>query len=177
MDELSLNILDISQNSVKAGADKIEITLLDTGDTFSFIIADNGCGMDEETVKNVVNPFYTTRKTRSVGLGLPLLKLACEQTGGYLEIKSTPQRENALSHGTIVKAFFYKNHIDFIPLGDITSSVVTMIQGAPDIHWIYVFKSNEKDIRLDTNEMKEILGDVPLNNIEVLAWIRDYLNE
>ena len=95
MKEISLNILDIAENSVKAGAPLTEIYVDETGDELILTIKDNGCGMDEETVKAVTDPFYTTRKTRKVGLGIPLLKLACEQTGGSLTItSSTDEKEH-----------------------------------------------------------------------------------
>ncbi|MCR5150981.1 MAG: sensor histidine kinase [Clostridiales bacterium] len=177
MTELSLNILDISQNSVKAGADTINITLTETEETLEFVIKDNGCGMDEETVNSVTNPFYTTRTTRNVGLGVPLLKLAAEQTGGDIEINSVTKEQDPLIHGTELKALFYKNHIDFTPLGDIISSVVTMIQGAPDIRWSFVHTAPGKEVTLFTDELKAVLGDIPLDNAEVITWIKEYLKE
>lgn len=177
MKELSLNILDITMNSVKAGADEIYITINETDETFSFSVKDNGCGMSEEFVKRVTDPFCTTRTTRKVGLGIPLLKLAAEQTGGFIEINS---REEALfpdSHGTETKALFYKNHMDFTPLGDIVSTLVTLIQGSPDLNFYFTHEINGKNVSLSTKEMRDILGDVPLNSPEILAWISDYLNE
>lgn len=177
MKELSLNILDITMNSVKAGADEIYITINETEETFSFSVKDNGCGMSEEFVKKVVDPFCTTRTTRKVGLGIPLLKLAAEQTGGFIEIHS---REEALfpdSHGTETKALFYKNHMDFTPLGDIVSTLVTLIQGSPDLNFYYTHDNCGKLVTLSTKELKEVLGDVPLNAPEILAWISDYLSE
>ena len=140
MKELSLNILDIAQNSVKAGADNIEIVLSETEDTFEFSVKDDGCGMSEEFLKNVSDPFCTTRTTRNVGLGIPLLKLASEQTGGEVKIDSVSEKVDSVNHGTLISALFYKNHFDFTPLGDIVSTVTTLIQGQPDIHWIFKAK-------------------------------------
>ena len=134
MKEISLNILDIAENSVKANASLTEIYVDEMGDTLTLTIKDNGCGMDEQTVKSVIDPFYTTRKTRKVGLGIPLLKLACEQTGGTLSIASSVDEND---HGTTVRAVFFKNHIDFTPLGDVTSSIVTLIQGHPDTDFLF----------------------------------------
>ena len=108
MKELSLNILDIAQNSVKAGATLVEIQLTETAETLTIRIVDNGCGMTAAQVESVMDPFFTTRTTRSVGLGVPLLKLAAEQTGGSVEIASSAE---AADHGTAVTALFYKNHI------------------------------------------------------------------
>ena len=177
MKELSLNILDISMNSVKAGAENILIKLVETDDKLTLTIKDDGCGMSEETVKNVMNPFYTTRTTRSVGLGVPLLKLAAEQTGGGITIESVSEEDNTESHGTTVTAEFYKNHLDFTPLGDVVSTVTTLIQGSPDREWKFEHILGGGSVELDTKELREILGDVPLDKFEVIKWIEGYLRE
>jgi len=177
MKELSLNILDIAMNSVKAGAENILIKLNETADKLTLIIKDDGCGMSEETVKNVMNPFYTTRTTRSVGLGVPLLKLAAEQTGGGITIESVSEKDNPEKHGTTVTAEFYKNHLDFTPLGDVVSTVTTLIQGSPDREWRFEHILEGGSVELDTKELREILGDVPLDNFEVIKWIEGYLRE
>lgn len=177
MKELSLNILDIAKNSVKAKAENILIELIETDETLTLTIKDDGCGMSEETVQNVMNPFYTTRTTRNVGLGIPLLKLAAEQTGGSIEISSVCQTDSPDSHGTTVTAVFFKNHLDFTPLGDIISTVTVLIQGSPDIDWQFVHRLNGDCVELNTKELREILGDVPLDNYEVIKWIEDFLRE
>ena len=177
MKELSLNILDIAMNSVKAGAENILIKLDETADKLILTIRDNGCGVSEETVKNVMNPFYTTRTTRSVGLGVPLLKLAAEQTGGGITIDSVSEKDNPETHGTTVTAEFYKNHLDFTPLGDIVSTVTTLIQGSPEREWRFEHILEGGSVELDTKELREILGDVPLDNFEVIKWIEGYLKE
>lgn len=177
MKELSLNILDIAMNSVKAKAKNILIKLVETDETLALTIQDNGCGMSEETVKNVMNPFYTTRTTRNVGLGVPLLKLAAEQTGGGIEIQSVSENDSPDSHGTTVTAEFFKNHLDFTPLGDVISTVTTLIQGNSEIEWRFVHEINGQDVELDTRELREILGEVPLDNYEVIKWIEGYLKE
>ncbi len=174
MKEISLNILDIAENSVKAKATLTEIYVDEIGDELTLTIKDDGCGMDEETVKSVTDPFYTTRKTRKVGLGIPLLKLACEQTGGSLSIASTT---DATEHGTTVKAVFLKNHIDFTPLGDVTSSIVTLIQGHPDTDFLFRHRTEMGEVELDTRELRAVLEDVPLDTYEVICWIRDNLKE
>ncbi len=177
MKELSLNILDIAKNSVKAKAENILIELNETDETLTLVIQDDGCGMSEEMVKNVMDPFCTTRTTRKVGMGVPLLKLAAEQTGGKIEIHSVSENDNPNEHGTTVKAEFFKNHLDFTPLGDIVSSITVLIQGAPDIDWRFAHKTPQGSVELDTKELREILGDVPLDNYEVIKWIEGYLNE
>lgn len=174
MKEISLNILDIAENSVKAKATLTEILINEEGDKLTLTIKDDGCGMDEETVKSVIDPFYTTRKTRSVGLGIPLLKLACEQTGGSLLIESST---DTASHGTTLRAIFFKNHIDFIPLGDVTSSIVTLIQGHPDTDFLFCHSSEGGEVSLDTREIRTVLEDVPLDTYEVICWIRSNLEE
>lgn len=177
MKELSLNILDIAQNSVKAQADRIDILLEENEETLVVSIVDNGCGMSEEFLKNVQDPFCTTRTTRKVGMGIPLFKLAAEQTDGNLTITSKTKEKFPNDCGTTITALFYKNHIDFTVLGDIVSTVVTLIQGQPDIHWRFSHKINEKEVGVDTQELKSVLGDVPLDNFEVICWIKEYLLE
>ena len=173
MKELSLNILDITENSVKAGATLTEISISESEDKLVITIKDDGCGMSEEMVRSVTDPFYTTRTTRSVGLGIPLFKLAAEQTGGGLEILS----DIGEHHGTTVTARFYKNHLDFTPLGDVISSITTLIQGHPDTDFLFVHTIDGKEIRLDTRELRGVLEGVPLNTFEVLEWIKGYLEE
>ena len=177
MKEISLNILDIAENSVKAGASLTEILLLEDNDTITLTIKDNGSGMTEEVLKGVTDPFYTTRTTRKVGLGLPLLKLEAEQTGGSLSISSKHIADFPENHGTTVKAVFYKNHIDCTPLGDVVASITTLIQGHPDTDFLFIHKTGDKEIRLDTRELRVILEGVPLNEYEVIKWIEEYLNE
>lgn len=177
MKELSLNILDIAQNSVKAKANKIDIEIKETDETMLIEIRDNGSGMTEDFLKGVTNPFCTTRTTRSVGLGIPLLQLAASQTGGKVEIESFHETEYPDKHGTKISALFYKNHIDFTPLGDIVSTMITLIQGQPNIEWNFIHAYGEKVVSLYTAQLKEVLGDVPLDNFEVIMWIKEYLTE
>ena len=176
--ELSLNILDVAENSVKAGATLIGIELEETGNTLTLRITDNGCGMTPEILAGVTDPFYTTRTTRKVGLGLPLLKLAAEQTGGSMTVTSRHVSTNPEDHGTEVTATFRKDHIDFTPIGDVVSSVTTLIQGNPDRNFLFRHVSPQGTVELDTRQVREVLGeDVPLNSYEVLQWITDFLRE
>ncbi len=176
MKELSLNILDITKNSVSAGADNIKISLnTDDNGILTLMIKDDGCGMSEETVKNVTDPFYTTRTTRKVGLGLPLLKLAAEQTGGYLKIVSS---ENEADHGTTLEAVFDTKSIDFMPVGDIISTVCILIAGSPEIDFSFTDVSLSHNVSLDTSELRAVLGeDISLAEPEIQAWIAEYLKE
>lgn len=176
MKELSLNILDISENSATAGATLIEIELTEDDSELNVSVTDNGCGMSKEVIASVENPFYTQRTTRKVGLGIPLFKMAAEQTGGTLKIESKTKEEHPDSHGTKISASFIKNHIDFTPIGDIVSTITTLIQGHPDIDFLFTHKKNGVKVSLDTRELKEILEDVPLDSFEVLGWIKNNLD-
>ena len=177
MKELSLNILDITENSVKASATLVEILLSETDTTLTITIKDNGTGMTEETLNGVRNPFYTTRTTRKVGMGIPLFQFAAEQTGGCIDIASKHISEYPETHGTTVNALFFKNHIDFTPLGDVISTVTTLIQGHPDTDFIFEHKKSNGEVRFDTREVREVLDGVPLDTFEVLIWIKENLEE
>ena len=178
MKELSLNVLDIAMNSVKAKATLICIYITEDEELLKMEIIDNGCGMTAEFLRGVIDPFCTTRTTRKVGLGIPLLKLAAEQTGGEVVITSKHESEYPKEHGTRVTATFYKKHIDFTPMGDIISTVTTLIQGSPDIDFAFLHKSNTFDVSLDTREVREVLGpEIPLSEPEILLWIADNLSE
>lgn len=177
MKELSLNILDISENSLKAGAELTEILLEEKDSWLTLTIRDDGCGMPPEMVLSVTDPFCTTRTTRKVGLGLPLLKLAAEQTGGELKIVSVTRDADEVNHGTTVTATFDTAHIDFAPLGDIVSTITTLIQGHPDSDFLFLHSRAIGEVKLDTRELRAILEGVPLNSYEVIKWIEEYLNE
>lgn len=174
MRELSLNVLDIAQNSIYAGATLIEIDInenFNSGITTIKII-DNGKGMTDKQVNSVKDPFYTTRKTRKVGLGIPFFKMAAEMTGGNLEIDSS------LGIGTTITATFINSNIDMIPIGDINSTISILIKCNPNLDFVFRRTVNDSQFVLDTREIKTILGeDVPLNNPDVSIWINDFLKE
>ena len=177
MKELSLNVLDITKNSVKAKATLIDISLVEEGNKLTMTITDNGCGMKPEVVETVMNPFYTTRTTRKVGMGIPLLMLAAEQTGGTVTIVSKHEEAYPDSHGTVVTAIFFTDHIDFTPIGDLVSTMETLIMGSPKIDFTFVHDRNGQRVELDTRQLREVLGDVPLDSYEVIQWIGDFLRE
>lgn len=181
MKELSLNILDITENSVKAGAELTSILIVEENNTLRLTIEDNGSGMSEEILKGVTDPFYTTRTTRKVGMGLPLLKLAAEQTGGEMTVTSVSRDADPVNHGTKVNALFYQDSIDFTPLGDVVSTICTLIQGHPDTDFYFrhriLNQDNDVLVELDTRQIREVLDGVPLNEYEVIKWIEEYLNE
>ncbi|MBR5902263.1 sensor histidine kinase [bacterium] len=177
MKELSLNILDIAENSVKAKAPLTQIILTESEDLLTIEIIDNGCGMTSDIVKKVIDPFYTTRTTRKVGLGIPFFKMEAEQTGGTFEIESKAESEFPNDHGTKIKATFHKDHIDFIPLGDVVSTVTTLIQGHPDSDFLFRHVTPKGEVFLDTREIKNELGGVSLAEYEVIKWIEEYIKE
>ena len=173
MRELSLNVLDIAQNSVSADASLIEIELTEDTKNHDLLIGiyDNGKGMTPEQVENVRDPFFTTRTTRKVGMGIPLFKFAAEMTGGRLEIDSE------VGVGTRVRAYFKTDHLDFTPIGDMTSTIMTLITMNLHIDFLYRRKLDSKEFVVDTRQLKEILGDVPLNEPSIVSWITQYINE
>ncbi len=177
MKELSLNILDVVENSVKAGASLTQILLTEEDGMLTLEIIDDGCGMSEDVVRSVIDPFYTTRTTRKVGMGIPLLKLACEQTGGSLKISSVTQEANPEEHGTHVTATFFMDHIDFTPLGDVCATILTLIQGHPETDFLFCHQRDGRSVELDTRELREVLEDVPLNSYDVMLWIEGNLQE
>lgn len=178
MEEFSLYVLDITMNSVRAGADKIGVRLEEEGEWLTFTVTDNGCGMSRETVERLSDPFFTTRKTRSVGLGVPFLKMLAEQTEGSLAIESREASEFPDDHGTVLTARFKLHHIDFIPLGNMIDTVMTLIQGYPDIDFTYDHITPRGTVHLSCEELRAVLGDgISLASFEVLEWIRGYLTE
>jgi len=173
MRELSLHILDIVQNSLAAGAARVDLAIrvdLPT-DRMTIEVADNGCGMGPEMVRRVTDPFVTTRTTRKVGLGLPLLQAATQRCNGDLSIASSPGR------GTTVTATFQYSHIDRAPLGDIINTLTVIIGGNPEIAFSFTYSLNDQCCRLDTDVLRSELGDVPLNHPLVIDWIKTYLQE
>lgn len=174
MRELSLNVMDVAQNSVRAEATLVRITVTesDKNDMLSISIEDNGCGMTEEQVAQVIDPFFTTRTTRKVGLGVPLFKLSAEQTGGSFEIRSK------VGEGTVTTASYVKSHVDMTPLGDINSTVSILIRCNPEIDFVFTHSTDKASFTLDTREIREVLGDeVSLDTPEVIDWITANLEE
>lgn len=173
MQELSMNVLDVAQNSVSAGAALITIGLREDTDTdqLTITIEDNGCGMDSETVARVTDPFYTTRTTRKVGLGVPFLKMACDLTGGHFLIQST------VGMGTKVIAVLGLSSIDRPPIGDMPATITSLIQCNPDRDFVYTHTTGVGQFTADTREFKEVLEGVPLSEPEVAAFIKVYIQE
>ena len=172
--EISLHILDIINNSVKAGASLVELNICEDTEKnrLTVEIIDNGCGMEEDFLRDVTNPFRTTRTTRKVGMGLSLFKAAAEETGGSLSITSK------VGEGTRVITDFVYDHIDRQPIGDMAGTITTVLSGNPDIDFLYRHTKDGKEFILDTRRMREILGDdAPLSSPEVILWLTDFINE
>lgn len=174
MKELALHILDLVQNSITAAANLVEIEINENieDDILTIILKDNGYGMDNEEAQRVKDPFVTSRTTRKVGLGIPLMLAACQRCEGDLVIKS---QKNV---GTKLIATFKYSHIDRAPIGNITETMVSLILGAGNVDFLYTHKINKEEFCFDTREIRQTLGEeVPLSEPSVLDWIKGYIDE
>ncbi len=171
MEDLSLHILDIAENSLSAGATLIQITVTeDTGrDLLTVVVSDNGRGMSRKTSMSVADPFYTTRTTRRVGLGLPLLAEAAKAANGDMTVTSDPGK------GTTITASFQLNHIDRKPVGPMADTIVAVIAARPDVDVVYRHDRDGVSVMLDTREIRERSGGLPLNSTRMLGFIREYV--
>lgn len=171
MKELSLYLLDIAQNSLSAGCTHLALSLTETADgVLTMRVKDDGNGMSPELLARVRDPFTTSRSTRKVGMGIPLLTLAAQQTGGDVTI------ESALGIGTTLTATFHRRHIDCPPLGDLAETVALLIQGAEQVELTFTRQVCQRGYTFSTRELRDILGeDIPLSSPEVFAWIREFL--
>lgn len=173
MRDISLHLMDIIQNSITANATKISIEMNadTTKDLLTITIDDNGRGMSEEILSKVTDPFYTSRTTRKVGLGISLFKLSAEISGGNFEIKSI------LNVGTGIKADFIISSIDRLPIGDIAETMVTVILSNPEIDFELVLKRDDEEFEFSTIDVKERLGDISITQLDVIQWLKEYISE
>jgi anti-sigma regulatory factor (Ser/Thr protein kinase) len=171
MEELALHVLDIVQNSIRAGARNVDVTVDEDSenDTITIVITDDGSGMDEETVAKLKNPFFTTRDTRNVGLGIPLFVQTAELSGGSVDINSKP------GLGTTITAKFRLNHIDRPPLGDMAATVWALVTLNPKVEFRYRHTLNGEIFVVDTAEIKEFLGIRKLNSPRMAKYLKEYL--
>ena len=171
--ELSKHILDIAENSIRAGCRMVTITVVEDtkADTFTLQISDDGKGMSGPEQEKALDPFYTTKKVRRIGLGLPMLKSAAEMTGGNFKLESTE------GLGTTVTVTFGYSHIDRQPLGDVALTIVSLIAGSPQVDVVYIHKKDGREYRLDTRTIRRELEDVPIEHMEVLTLIRQDIEE
>ncbi len=173
MKDLSYHILDIVQNSLNAGAQRVEIDLWEETLTgrLTLKINDNGRGMDADMLKRITDPFFTTSVTKKVGLGLPLLKQNAELTGGSCTVESTP------GQGTRVIALFYRNHIDMIPTGDLALTLKTLIASGPERDFFFTYRKDEEGFAVDTAEIRSQIEGVSLASREVLDYISTFIRD
>jgi anti-sigma regulatory factor (Ser/Thr protein kinase) len=169
MEDLSLHILDIAENSIAAGATKIRIKIIeDVKKNLLLIeIKDNGKGMDENTIKMAQDPFFTTKSNKRVGLGIPFLAQSAREAMGNVSIKSKKRK------GTTITAAFKYNHIDRKPIGDIEKTLIVLIAGNPEVDFVYEHKRNGHIYYLDTTEIKKKLKGILTNQHEVIKIIKD----
>jgi hypothetical protein len=178
MREIALHLLDIAENSVAAQSRNIRMDVIEDlpNDLLKVSVADDGRGMDAKTAQQVLDPFYTTRTTRKVGLGIPLLKLAAEQTEGGLSLESAPGK------GTRIEASFRHSHIDRMPLGDVGTTFLTLLVSYPHIHWVFTYQLKDQhgawnEFVLNDEEIKSALGDISLTEPDVLRFLRGMIEE
>jgi len=174
MDELSLNILDIAQNSIAADATLVEVDVDEdeAKNLITITVKDNGKGMSEEFLKRVEDPFVTSRTTRKIGLGISFLKEAAEMTGGSVEITST------LNVGTTITANFIKDHIDRQPIGDLTSTIILLVSLNTNLDFIIRYKVGGNEFEFSTVEVKKMLGDdTDLNQTPIVSFLTEYVKE
>jgi hypothetical protein len=173
MEDISLHILDIAENSINAGATLVQIRIRESidEDILSVTIEDNGRGIPKEHLAEVLDPFYTTRTTRKIGLGLSLLAQSARETGGDISIQSMERK------GTIVDAHFKPSHIDMRPLGDIAETLIVLITGNPQADFVFTCWKDGREYAFDTRQMRAELDDVPITSPHVLSLIRNYITE
>lgn len=173
MRELSMHILDLVMNSNRANASQISIVVdeNETENSLEITVSDNGDGMTSEQIKQVSDPFYTSRTTRKVGLGIPLLASTAKRCDGMLEIDSEIEK------GTHVYAKLKLNHIDCPPMGDLKETILTLITTESNIDYAFIHKVNDKSYSLDTKEIKQVLKEIPLNNFQVIDWLKEKIGE
>jgi hypothetical protein len=173
MRDFSMHVLDIAQNSIRAEAKLVTIEIVEDeiNNRFAFTVEDDGFGMSAEMLRRVRDPFTTSRTTRKVGLGIPMLEQTCQMCGGGLDITSTE------GVGTKLTAYMLYDSIDRPPLGDIEGSMHILLVTNTGLDFKYIHRFNEKVFELDTREIKEVLGGVPLDEPEVSAWVKENIAE
>ena len=169
MQDLALSILDVAKNAYEVNASEVEINIIDDEDKLTIEIIDNGPGMSQEELKLACSPFYTTRKTRKIGLGIPFFKQIAEQCDGEFNMVSLP--------GIKITTSMRKSHIDTPPMGNIGETIATLIQCDKDTHLIFRYIKNQEVNKFDTEEVKKVLDGVSIIEPEILIWIRNTIND
>jgi len=173
MRDLSLHLLDLAQNSIKAGASLVTIRMtVDDNGWLTFSLVDDGCGMSPELLSRVTSPFATTRTTRKVGLGIPMMMENAQRAGGDLAI------ESEVGKGTTLTVTYDTRNIDSLPMGDLAGTILSLILTNPDKpEFLFEGKSPVGEGSFDTREVRAVLAGVPLNEPAVTAWMKDALEE
>ncbi|MCF8303991.1 MAG: ATP-binding protein [Bacteroidales bacterium] len=173
MKDLSMHILDIAQNSITADASLIQIAIHEDMEknSYEIVIADDGKGMTKEICDRVTDPYFTTRTTRKVGIGLSLLRQNAEQTGGHIDIHSEPGK------GTKVRSIFTYDHIDRPALGDISGTIITLVAANPEIDLIYTHTAQNGKYCFDTREIKAALEDMKISNPKIRQYLHEMIEE
>lgn len=170
MKDLSMHMMDIAQNSVRAKASLVKLSVLEDGQTITLAIEDNGSGMDAETLAKVSDPFFTSRTRRKVGLGIPLIKQNAEQTGGAITLESEP------GVGTRLQATFNKTNIDCLPRGDLAQTITLLMVGHPSVNFIFTY-NNITNYQISSHELKEAIGEENFHNPKAIRLIREIIHE
>ncbi len=173
MEELSLHIMDVLQNSLAAGARNVELEIEEDVERDRLVIRvkDDGKGMSPEELKRVQDPFYTTKRSIGVGLGIPMFKWVAEHCGGSFRMESEQGK------GTMLEAVMRLSHIDRPPMGDLVDTLLGMVVSSPQVRFVIRYKSGKGEFVFDSREVKEILGDVPLSSAEVVGFLKEYFAE
>lgn len=169
MQDLAMSILDIAKNAYEVNATEVHINLIDDGQYLTIQIIDNGPGMSESELKEAISPFYTTRKTRKIGLGIPFFKQIAEQCDGKFELVS--------SSGIRISSSMRKDHIDCPPMGDIGESIATLIQCDPDVELVFKYIKNNQINEFNTQEVKKILDGISIAEPEIIIWVKQTIND
>ncbi len=170
MKDLSMHLMDIAQNSVRAKASQVILSVWDVDDSIILQVEDDGTGMDEATIKKVSDPFFTSRTKRKVGLGIPLFKQNAELTGGSILLQST------LGKGTLIKAVFIKTNIDCLPRGDLAQTVTLLMVGHPTVDFVFNYQ-NKCHYKISSHEIKEAIGEENFHNPRAIRLIRELIEE
>lgn len=170
MKDLAMHMMDIAQNSVRAKATRVKLSVNEDGQSITLEIQDNGTGMDAHTLEKVSDPFFTSRTRRKVGLGIPLIKQNAEQTGGAITLKSAP------GEGTLMQARFIKTHIDCLPRGDLAQTITLLMVGHPLVNFEFQY-NNKNNYQISSHDIKEAIGEENLHNPKAIRMIREIIDE
>ncbi|MBQ3949425.1 MAG: sensor histidine kinase [Bacteroidales bacterium] len=173
MKELAMHVYDLMENSTAANSTEVKLTIRDSlkDNIYAFTIEDNGKGMTPEFMAKVTDPYTTSRTTRKVGLGLPLIKMNTENCGGGMKLQSE------VGKGTRLDFWFQHNHWDRPPMGDLAGTIVMLCAAHEDIHIIYKHITDEGEFVFDTDEIHEALDGMSMNDVKVMGWLKDMVQE